>query len=576
LNNTIQNINLSGPSTGSYTGIEVLGGLSSVRNNTIGHPTTANSIQTALLGTIINIWLNGTSVVATVSNNTIANITSTGNTTAVGCNGIRITSANTNYPLNVSNNIIRNFAATNPTVSTTTPSMAGIVSVYAGIQHNISGNIIADISNNGNAATSVIGINISNTSAAGSISRNTIYGLNNMSATATAQVVGIHLDADLAFTVVNNMVALGYNVDSLAILSGIMDKSTAINNQYYYNTVKISGSPLSPSATLSHAFRRTTQAASIIRNNIFNNSRTAGTAHYAIANVFTTPSTGWVANNNIFSSANVNQMGIWNAAESNLAGWKTNSLFDSNSVVYTVNVVSTTDLHVAGSSIGNAIMAGRPIAGFTTDFDGQTRSATFPYIGADENTAPVPVKLLQFDAKIVRNDVLLTWTTASENNNYGFEVERSSDGITFESTGFVKGAGNSDTKIGYTLTDADAFAKVSSTVLYYRLKQIDHDGTSALSKIVSVSQENATTASFTVFPNPIADVCSVSFTATNAASIPVIITDIQGRVVLSQNLTAVKGYNVISLEHVQKLHGGAYFIKMTINGETHVTKLLKQ
>lgn len=577
LNNTIQNINLSGPSTGSYTGIEVLGGLTSVRLNTVGHATTPNSIQTALFGTIINIWLNGASVVANVSNNTIANVTSTGNSTVVGCNGIRITNANTNYPLIVANNIIKTLAATNPTVSSITPSMAGIVSVYAGIQQVITGNTIADLYNNGNGGTSVMGINISNSAAAGSITRNLIYGLNNMSFTASAQVVGIHLDLAFALTVANNMIALGYNIDSLAIVSGIMDKSAAINNQFYFNTVKISGAPLSPSATLSHAFRRTTQAAGILRNNIFNNSRTAGTANYAIANVYTIPATGWVANYNIFSSANVNQMGIWNATESNLAGWKTNSLYDSNSVTYSVNFISTTDLHVTTGSIGNQIMAGKPIVGFTTDYDGQTRSVTFPYIGADENTAPVPVKLIEFNAAVAGNDVQLTWTTASESNNKGFDVERSVDGKVFETAGFVKGAGNSNKTVSYNLTDAEAFAKTNSTVLYYRLKQTDNDGAIAVSKTVTVSQQQETSDNqLSLFPNPVANNCTILFTSASAAPVNILVSDVQGRIVSTQTVTAIKGNNSANLEHMNRLQTGVYFVKVTINGNTQVLKLIKQ
>jgi hypothetical protein len=93
---------------------------------------------------------------------------------------------------------------------------------------------------------------------------------------------------------------------------------------------------------------------------------------------------------------------------------------------------------------------------------------------AASNNATTPVKLTSFTATAKAADAFLNWTTASEINNKGFDVERSVDGRTFESIGFVKGAGNSTRMLNYSLTDAKAFEK--TPVMYYRLKQVDFDG----------------------------------------------------------------------------------------------------
>ena len=97
-------------------------------------------------------------------------------------------------------------------------------------------------------------------------------------------------------------------------------------------------------------------------------------------------------------------------------------------------------------------------------------------------TAVLPVELLDFQAKAAGKSNQLVWRTASEKNNYGFEIERSVDGQTFYKIGFVKGFGTVQTTQYYTMTDAQPL----NIRNYYRLKQLDTDGAIAYSKIVSV------------------------------------------------------------------------------------------
>jgi hypothetical protein len=73
------------------------------------------------------------------------------------------------------------------------------------------------------------------------------------------------------------------------------------------------------------------------------------------------------------------------------------------------------------------------------------------FTGTDLN-APLPVELASLNGKVVGNDGLLFWTTASERNNRGFEIEKSTDGVSFEYIGFVKGNINSNVKKNIALT----------------------------------------------------------------------------------------------------------------------------
>ena len=85
----------------------------------------------------------------------------------------------------------------------------------------------------------------------------------------------------------------------------------------------------------------------------------------------------------------------------------------------------------------------------------------------------VPVELASFSAQLVQKDIVLNWTTASELNNQGFEIEQSFDNNNFDRIGFVPGFGSTTEAKSYSFRISDA----PSGIQYYRLKQIDFDGT---------------------------------------------------------------------------------------------------
>jgi photosystem II stability/assembly factor-like uncharacterized protein len=95
----------------------------------------------------------------------------------------------------------------------------------------------------------------------------------------------------------------------------------------------------------------------------------------------------------------------------------------------------------------------------------------------------VPVELSSFNAQLVNTDVILDWTTATELNNQGFEIEYSTDNQNFKKIGFVPGFGTTTEMKSYSFKISD----VSAGVQYYRLKQIDYDGTSTIYNSVEVT-----------------------------------------------------------------------------------------
>ena len=96
----------------------------------------------------------------------------------------------------------------------------------------------------------------------------------------------------------------------------------------------------------------------------------------------------------------------------------------------------------------------------------------------------LPVELTSFKAVLQNSNVLLEWETATEVNNYGFDIERSTDNSNWMAIGFIEGHGNSNSPKQYSFNDTDI---QQSGTYYYRLKQIDNDGTFEYSDVVTVT-----------------------------------------------------------------------------------------
>jgi hypothetical protein len=113
---------------------------------------------------------------------------------------------------------------------------------------------------------------------------------------------------------------------------------------------------------------------------------------------------------------------------------------------------------------------------------------------------PLPVELVTFSSETGNQGLVLTWHTASELNNDYFDIERSENGNMFYSIGRVNGHGTKSDPTSYTFTDMQPVAAVS----YYRLKQVDFDGTFEYSKVITgYADKLASRLDLSVFPNPI-------------------------------------------------------------------------
>ena len=144
----------------------------------------------------------------------------------------------------------------------------------------------------------------------------------------------------------------------------------------------------------------------------------------------------------------------------------------------------------------------------------------------------LPVELTSFTASLVGRSVLLRWTTATEVNNYGFEIERTSPQSSWETIGFVDGYGTSNIPHDYFFKDLLNMPLVPE-LLQYRLKQVDRTGEFTYSPVVAVRiQESLDFGISAHYPHPItasATKATVVFTLLETSHARLSVVDALGR-----------------------------------------------
>ena len=186
---------------------------------------------------------------------------------------------------------------------------------------------------------------------------------------------------------------------------------------------------------------------------------------------------------------------------------------------------------------------------------------------------PTPVQLVDFTARAKGNGVNLNWSTSQELNNQYFQVERSSDEISgWSLLTTVNGAGNSQVVKNYSAFDANPFAGIN----YYRLKQVDFDGTASYSKTVTVKMNEKTAIS--VVTNPFYSTLSVNFASPSSLFVSARLIDITGKQIALEKWSLSPGNTRKDFSTISGLQSGMYILTITNNnGETLFNgKVVKQ
>ena len=200
----------------------------------------------------------------------------------------------------------------------------------------------------------------------------------------------------------------------------------------------------------------------------------------------------------------------------------------------------------------------------------QNLSATSPTINA-----PLPVVLTTFTGQATATGCRLAWATAQEVNSASFVVEASATGDAFAPVATLAAAGNSASLNTYAFVDASETA-LATARRYYRLRQVDLDGTSTYSPVVAISRSTAaTTATIAAYPNPFAETLSVALSGSfEPQMVAVALTTLTGRTVYATQLQLSAAPQ--ALPALAALPAGVYVLRLTTATGTLTSKVTRQ
>lgn len=175
---------------------------------------------------------------------------------------------------------------------------------------------------------------------------------------------------------------------------------------------------------------------------------------------------------------------------------------------------------------------------------------------------PLPVELKDFYAIENNGSAHIIWATEKETNNDFFQIEKSKEGSVFESYTQVKGAGNSVSKIEYEVNDPNPYKGIT----YYRLKQVNFDGSYSYSKTVFIKSQILEISS--LYPNPATSVVNLEIQSPVDSEADISLWDVMGRRTSISSQTLSTGANHLSLP-VASLSTGKYFIQIITHNGNH-------
>ncbi len=362
----------------------------------------------------------------------------------------------------------------------------------------------------------------------------------NSSSNAYLQIINTIFDENTSFSSAGAIYSLTSDGGT-----GITD---IINSTFYKNTANVGG-----------AVYQNESSSSTGETNIYNSIFSENQAGFN--DIFNMSGSGTASptillRNCLFAESDCSDLGINGPNET--LDCDGSSLFNSDPV-FVDATMGNFDLTTASDAI-NAGDNGFLPGSIADDYSGNPRIIQDIDMGAFELQTVLPVELISFTAKAKAEQVALSWTTASEKNNDYFEVERSVDGRNFDYLATIKGAGTTTLARHYQTSDKNPINGIN----YYRLKQVDFDGTTNYSDIVKVEIKSE---KIELFPNPVAGTLYLRMSDFTNRSVEFQITDLTGKTMLAGSTEINEGIVTIPLSEVGSFPLGTYMVR--VFSETH-------
>lgn len=176
----------------------------------------------------------------------------------------------------------------------------------------------------------------------------------------------------------------------------------------------------------------------------------------------------------------------------------------------------------------------------------------------DCSSVILPVELYSFEAEEQESNVAqIKWTTLSETNCLGFQVEKSvTSGMVYDSIGYLPGHGTTTQAHDYVFTDDNL-----TSPAYYRLKQMDDDGTITYSNVISIAPSHEGAITTNIFPNPTSEFAFIESSSKSKYFDAVEFADMYGKVVL-RTTDISHTYPVRATVNVKELPTGMYIVTL--------------
>lgn len=196
--------------------------------------------------------------------------------------------------------------------------------------------------------------------------------------------------------------------------------------------------------------------------------------------------------------------------------------------------------------------------------DGETSNSTAdtPY-PSPAQLCPVvlPVTLISFSAEPRNKMIELSWATVLEINNHYFEIQRSTDGVNFETIGRVNGNRQSTQEINYSFVDANPVSGIN----YYKLKQVDLDGRYEYSFVVKVETRSN---KIKIYPTRIESFVNIEIGESESAKMTIINSE-------GQTLKSAPLYSAFNSIDISELSSGVYFVRVESGTQFLIERIVK-
>ena len=385
---------------------------------------------------------------------------------------------------------------------------------------------------------------------------------------SNSDISGLTVDNSNGVELQNTLAITG----TLTLTDGIVSFSNSSDNLVFESGASVSGGSASSyvagsvkkkgSSDFKFPVGKSAQYAPIEVTNFSNSSDF--TAEY-----FKSQSNNFVSSSNLQSSSlnNISQNEYWTLDRNNPSGsaaepevtlyWKSGMSHGiSNLSDLTVARLNSNNNTSSWVDEGNSNTTGNTNEGSVTS-NTITSFSEFTFGSTSSNDNALPVELLYFKAAADQGHANLTWATASETNNRHFQVQKQV-GEAWENIGTIKGHGTTIEKQTYNFQDPDVKA---GQTYYYRLKQVDFDGSYAYSDVKAVTLDGRASSAISIHPNPVSAQLHLTVNTKTSRNMEVVIQNIYGQQVYQGAMTTQAAANEQTLP-VSQLSPGQYVIQL--------------